>query len=186
MIRILISNIEATIGRDFNKCADFVWLSDFICDRAHERISPTTLRRLWGKSSEMVKPSRFTLDVLSRLLLFSDFDDFCRNVQNAARQSGVCMGEKIETADLSVGQLLRLNWMPDRSCLLKHLGNGQFQVVEVQNTRLSVGDTFTCKLFINNEPAYLDNLFHNGQGPLRYIAGLQSGVMVEAVGGNTF
>ena len=71
------------------------------------------------------------------------------------------------------------SWLPDRCCLIEHLGHGEFRIVEAVNTKLSIGDTFTFHLFINNEPAYLDNLIHNGQGPMRYVAGRQSGVLVE-------
>lgn len=159
--------------------SDFVAFSNILFDRTHERISPTTLRRLWGYCNEGVKPRRFTLDVLSRFILFRDFYDFCSNSQNQTVQSGICLGGKIESEHLFEGQLLRMSWLPDRCCVVEHLGHGRFRIVEAVNTKLSVGDTFTCHLFINNEPAYLDHLVHDGKGPLRYVAGRQSGVVVE-------
>ena len=105
--------------------------------------------------------------------------DFCSNACNEELQSGLCLGGKIDADYLYEGQLLRMSWLPDRCCLIEHLGHGEFRIVEAVNTKLSIGDTFTCHLFINNEPVYLDNLIHNGQGPMRYVAGRQSGVLVE-------
>lgn len=167
------------LNRKLQTHGDFVALSDTVFNRTHERLSPTTLRRLWGYCNEGVKPRRFTLDVLSRFVLFRDYSDFCSSSQNESLQSGVCLGGKIESDYLYVGQRLRISWLPDRCCLVEHLGHGHFRIVEAVNTKLSVGDTFTCHLFINNEPAYLDNLIHEGTGPLRYVAGRQSGVLVE-------
>ncbi len=70
------------------------------------------------------------------------------------------------------------SWLPNRCCLIEHLGHAEFRIVEALNTKLSIDDTFTCHIFINNEPAYLDNLTHNGQGPRCCVADRQSGVLV--------
>lgn len=179
MIQDLVSRVENMLGRRLSTHGDFIRLSEILFERTHERVSPTTLRRIWGFCNEGVSPRQFTLDVLSRFLLFRDYSDFCSNACNEELQSGLCLGGKIETDCLSEGRLLRMSWLPDRCCLLRHLGNGNFRIVEARNTKLSVGDTFTCHLFIDHEPAYLDNLFHDGQGPMRYVAGRQSGVLVE-------
>lgn len=179
MIHNLVIRVEAMLNRKLQTHGDFVALSNIVFSRTRERISPTTLRRLWGYCNEGVKPRRFTLDVLSRFVLFRDFDDFCSNSQNESLQSGLCLGGKTESDCLYEGQLLRISWLPDRCCLVEHLGKGRFRIVEAVNTKLSAGDTFTCHLFINNEPAYLDDLIHEGKGPLRYVAGRQSGVVVE-------
>ncbi len=179
MTHTLIARVEEVLNRKLVTKGDFEYLHEQVKNRLGESISSTTLRRLWGFSNEGVTPSQFTLDVLARFLLYRDYEDFCQNAGNKESQSGLCFGDKVETEHLNVGQLLRMSWLPDRMCLLKYLGEGQFVIQEALNTKLSVGDTFICHLFINNEPAYLDNLFHNGQGPLRYVAGKMSGVFVE-------
>lgn len=179
MTRQLINNIETTLNRHFVCQSDFVRLSTTIQGRTGERLSPSTLRRLWGYSNEEVSPRRFTLDVLSRFLLYRDYDDFCLKYAKGDVESGICLGSKIDTTMLCVGQMLRMSWLPDRCCMLRHLGNGKFSIVEAKNTKLSAGDTFECHLFINHEPAYLDNLMHEGQGPLRYVAGKNGGILVE-------
>lgn len=175
----LISKVEHMVGRKLSSQRDFVWMSELILSRTKESVSPTTLRRLWGYSHEGVQPRRFTLDVLSRFLLFSDFDDFCGSAHNEEVQSDLSFGNAVQASDLEEGELLRLTWQPDRVCVVRHLGNGQFEIAEARNTKLSVGDTFTCQLFINHEPVYLNNLIHNGEGPYRYVAGKQTGIVVE-------
>lgn len=181
MTHTLIARIEKTLNRKLVTKGDFEYLHEQINNRLGESISSTTLRRLWGYSNEGVTPSQFTLDVLARFLLYRDYADFCQNANNDEPQSGLCLGKKVESGLLSIGDRLRMSWQPDRMCLLKHLGEGRFVIEEALNTKLSVGDTFVCHLFINNEPAYLDNLFHKGQGSLRYVAGKTSGVLVELI-----
>lgn len=48
------------LNRKLQTHGDFVALSDILFDRTRERVSPTTLRRLWGYCNEGVKPRRFT------------------------------------------------------------------------------------------------------------------------------
>ena len=183
MISLLINKVEKMLKRKFTTRRDFVWLSEQLFCRTGESVSPTTLRRLWGYSQEGVSPRRYTLDVLSRFVLCSDYDDFCRNAADGTPQSGLCLGEKLTPSDLYAGQMIALRWMPNRYCLLRYLGEARFQVVEAENTKLAEGDTFTAHLFISHEPAFFDDLVHQGQRPLRYIAGKQSGVTIERIVG---
>lgn len=182
MTNLLIDKVETMLKRKLVTQRDFIWLSELLAQRLGEQVSPSTLRRLWGYSHEAVSPRKYTLDVLSRFVLYDDFDDFCRNVSDASPQSGLCLGDKVSVSDLRPGDTLAIRWMPDRYCLVRYLGEARFVIVEAENTKLAEGDTFTAHLFINHEPAFLDDLIHLGQGPLRYIAGKQSGVTVERVG----
>lgn len=186
MSTYIVERIEQMLGCKMTTHRDFIHLSDLILERTRERISGTTLRRVWGITPEGVSPRRYTLDVLARFLLFKDYDDFCRNAHNEEIQSGIVSGERIKSSDLHDGQTLRIIWQPDRSCLVRHQGNGRFVILQAQNTKLSRGDTFTCHLFINHEPLYLDDLMHEGQGPFRYIAGKQTGITVEKVASKVF
>ena len=68
----------------------------------------------------------------------------------------------------------------DRRCVVTHLGNGRFRVDEAENSKLSVGDTFECHLFINHEPLFLDKVIRqNQQSPLYYVAGQRNGVIIR-------
>ena len=49
------------------------------------------------------------------------------------------------------------------------------------NSKLSVGDTFECVLFIEGEPLYLNNLVHEGNPPIAYQIGSKSGVRFEVI-----
>lgn len=174
------SEVERMMGRELKTSSDFAELSDRIYQRTRERLSPTTLKRLWGYLDEPVTPRLFTLTVLSRFLGFTDYDAFCASSDGI--QSNPILAPHITNRDLKVGDRLRLTWRPDRVCVVEHLGCcGTFRVVEAENTKLAVGDTFRCHLFIAHEPLFLDDLVHEGGEPVSYVAGRQDGIVYEVV-----
>jgi len=67
----LITAIEQQLGwGDANHWtgSDFERLSDLIYDRTQQRLSVTTLKRTWGRTSQVVQPSSTTLNILARFL----------------------------------------------------------------------------------------------------------------------
>ncbi len=94
-------------------------------------------------------------------------------------QSDITLCDKVSCEDLAVSDLLELSWLPNRLCRIEYLGGGRFRVVEAQNTKLSVGDTFFCSLFLSHEPLFVDKLMHDGNGPFVYVAGKKDGITVR-------
>ena len=174
---MLIKEIENAVGCKMKTPRDFDRLSGMIFERTHERLSPTTLKRLFGYLDEGVSPRLFTLDVLSRFLGYKDYAGFLAGSGEA--QSGIVVGERLSAVELPTGRMLRLTWPPDRMCTVRHLGGCRFEVVTAENTKLCVGDTFSCSLFVRHEPLYLDNLVHCGGVPAAYVAGKRDGIMFE-------
>lgn len=174
---MLIKEIENAVGCKMKTPRDFDRLSGMIFERTHERLSPTTLKRLFGYLDEGVSPRLFTLDVLSRFLGYKDYAGFLAGSGEA--QSGIVVGERLSAVELPTGRMLRLTWPPDRMCTVRHLGGCRFEVVTAENTKLCVGDTFSCSLFVRHEPLYLDNLVHCGGVSAAYVAGKRDGIMFE-------
>ena len=85
----------------------------------------------------------------------------------------------MKKAILKRGQRLIITWRPDRRIVVKHVGNSQFEIIEAEHTKLSIGDTFRCHLMIQHEPLYLDEVVHQGQPPMVYVAGQKDGVVIE-------
>lgn len=173
----LRSEVEGAFSRTPSTASDFYDLSERIFERTHERISPTTLKRLWGYVNEDVQPRLFTLNVLSRFVGYSDYVALTQS--DGETQSNLILSEHITDKDIARGQRVRLMWQPGRVCVVEHLGCGRFKVVEAQRTKLSVGDTFTCRLIMMHEPLFLDNLIHDGGAPTGYVAGRKDGVTFE-------
>ena len=64
---LLKQEVERMMGRQLKESRDFEELSDLIISHTHERLSPTTLKRLWGYlKNEEVETRPHTMDVLAR------------------------------------------------------------------------------------------------------------------------
>lgn len=180
VMALLRQAIEQVSGMTVHTPSDYEQLSSLIFSQQHATISASTLKRLWGYAGQDTRPRVFTLDVLARFVGYKDFSAFEKSVgQEQQQQSQLFLTDALTADLLAIGDRLLLTWHPDRRCVIEHLGSGHFRIVEAQNTKLSVGDTFECHLFINHEPLYIDRLIHNGLPPMSYVAGRIDGVMAQ-------
>ena len=171
--------IEASIKRKIETPADFDFLRGIIWERTHEQISTSTLKRLWGYVDGVDNARNSTLNVLSKALGYENWDAFILKLKSEnVDNSDLVMSESMSSSDLKIGDRLMIAWQPNRVCVLKYLGDNQFEVIESQNSKLKVGDTFRCGLFILGEPVYINDLRqNNGTGePKLFVVGNRSGL----------
>ena len=173
----LCKGVELETGRKILTPTDFDWLSDQVEARTKVHISASTLMRVWGYR-QGVTPRRSTLDVLARYLGYADYALFCdwAAERDGEPQSDEVVANHIETKDLTVGDRLLLTWNPGRRCVVELRDDGRFEVVEAEVTKLSVGDTFACSIFVEHEPLYMSELVHEGGMPMVYVAGKKDGI----------
>ncbi len=112
------------VGRKMVVPRDFAWLSEKVEERTQQRVSASTLRRFWGYVSEGVSASKFTKNVLANFLGYADFEEFGLSQGTGEQQSQMVMGKEISCDDLYEGQMLKLSWLPDRTCIIRYQGNG--------------------------------------------------------------
>jgi len=182
-IKLLLSDVEARMGRGMLSPKDFEFLSAMIEGDLNERVSVSTLKRLWGYSKYLSKPSVSILSTLSRFVGYRDWEDFRTNRESVEnRPSGQVLSDKITVAtDLEVGDRIRLTWAPQRVCDVMYHGDGDFEVLSSQNTGIKVGDWFSCSLIVSGEPLWLNNLRQYGKAPVAYVCGKQGGVQFEII-----
>jgi hypothetical protein len=169
--------IEASIKRKIETPADFDFLRGIIWERTHEQISTSTLKRLWGYVDGVDNARNSTLNVLSKALGYENWDAFILKLKSEnVDNSDLVLSESMSSSDLKIGDRLMIAWQPNRVCRLKYLGDNQFEVMESQNSKLKVGDTFRCGLFILGEPVYINDLRqNNGTGePKLFVIGNKS------------
>ena len=109
---ILKQEVERTFGRQLTETRDFEQLSHLLLSHTRERLSPTTLKRLWGYlKNEEVQTRPHTLDVLARFVGYKGYEDFCAQAERLDEvQSGIKTEEKITTEGLRRGQRLIITW----------------------------------------------------------------------------
>lgn len=190
MIKELCNAIEEATGRKMENNKDFEWLAKEIEGKLQTIIGLNTLKRMWGYYSDTpINTRQATLNVLSQFIGYENYQTFCLslNPKWKSPQSNYILSNRLNVNDLEIEDaMIHLSWLPDRKLLIKHLGRCKFVVVEVENSKLSVGDTFECHLIIEGEPLYLGNLVHinkdgSTMGPLAYVAGKDGGVRFQVL-----
>lgn len=170
--------ISKSVMRSMEGPKDFKYLYDTIRERTNETIGENTLKRLWGyvEGYETIRES--TLDALCRFVGYPDWNTF---VADYCGEKDFQSSHRVVQATLTVdamkeGDLLAIEWNPNRRLTLKHVGNGVFDVTDAHNSKIVAGDRFHCERFIIGEPLYIDNLVHNDDEPALFVVGKQGGL----------
>ena len=72
----LKQEVETLVGRSVKTPKDFEFLSRQIGGYTNETISVSTLKRMWGYVASPCKPSKYNLNLLSRMVGYSDWVAF--------------------------------------------------------------------------------------------------------------
>ena len=179
----LRKEVESLVGRSIKSPKDFDFLERQIQGYTNERISVSTLKRMWGYVATQSKPSLFNLNLLSRMVGYPDWKTFVGGQEGMA-SSRFFVKSKLIADALCVGEQVKLSWNPGRIVTVVYRGNDFFEVLESINSKLAKGDTFTCHQFVTDEPLYLSNLTHAGIPPCNYVAGQNGGVKWNVGGKN--
>ena len=182
LISQLLKAVEKTAGQPIDSPSSFEWLSVSIFEMTHQMLSVATIKRIFGYTNPVCARSVKTLNILSQYVGYKDWKSFCKQFTDnlTTPQSNPIKADKIETKNLRPGQRLRVIWEPDRACVFRYEDKGRFVVEVAENSKLCVGDTFECALFINNEPLYLTHLrtSRSEDEDLTYVCGRDSGVTI--------
>jgi hypothetical protein len=175
--------VEKTLGHACQTPRDFDLLSLRLLDITGRKLSPTTLKRLWGylPAEQETKPSRQTLNILASYAGYTDYAQFEKTAMgiNQKVESGFTHQQELKACSLPRGKRIRVKWHPDRCIVIRHEGQELFYVEEAHNTKLAVGDNFLCFLFINGEPLQLTRVVHKGGQPCNFICGKLKGISFD-------
>ena len=116
-IALLRQKIEEKSGRQMLTPKDFDYLSDCVFEECRQKISPTTLKRLWDYLSEVATPRISTLNILSQFVGCQDWESFCRQMQppieqeeKPVEQSERLAEQKVMSGEKAVRPALK--WLP--------------------------------------------------------------------------
>lgn len=177
-IELLRQRVEKSIDFPLSTHGDFLRLSAGIEYTLREHMSESTLERLWGYSTRHYETvSMRTLNVLCRFIGFHGWDDFCESSGRSPKESELFAGETINTSDLETGTRIRLSWPPDRTCIVRYLGNNRFIAEVTENSTMKTGDTFSCLQFQKGRELHLDSFRKAGsEEKYRYVVGIDTGL----------
>lgn len=176
-INYLMSLVENKFSKSVKTSSDFYSLAQEIESETIERISVSTLKRMWGYVKMTPVPRQTTLDVLARYIGTKDYKTFCANLKDSeAFQSRFFTADFINSSDLEPGARVEIGWVPDRKVTLRHIGGSRFEVESSCNSKLLPGDRFEAANIIKGYPLYISRILRGGECTPPYMAGRQGGI----------
>ena len=94
-LQLLREAVEHKAGRKMATPKDFNFLSEHIFEEIHTRISPSTLKRIWGYLQNDNTPRSTSLNILANYVGYDDWDNF---LASAKKEYGILL-EEPEVAD---------------------------------------------------------------------------------------
>lgn len=161
----LREEIEELVGKMYSH-SNFTHLSGLIGYKCKEHISVTTLERIWGYSTRNAsKISVRTLDVIARFVDCSNWETYCKRLQEKFQRSSEIfqVTGSINSCDIAIGTKIRIAWQPDRVCVIEYLGGYRYVAVKCENSRMKAGDTFTCQTIQKGRELYMECFTRRGK-----------------------
>lgn len=178
--------IEEATGCQMRTPKDFDLLALRIYDRTRTLISTSTLKRFWGYISRDDEGRgnlrRTSLNTLAEYIGYTNWEAFCNRslTESGSDSSALFYGHRqLTTEDMAPGDKLVLAWSPNRLVTFRYSGNDVFMVIDSQNSKLSVGDTFKCHTFVEQQPLILVDLIHDDMPPCGYVCGKSGGIFFK-------
>lgn len=169
--------VEQHIGRSLHTPSDFDFLIQQIWEQQHQVLSQSTIKRLWEYVDSAAQPRLSTLNTLAQFVGYADWNAYLAMLElHNETQSELFHGEGIRVEDLSVGDLIEVQWLPNRQCVFRYLGDNHFVVQHSIHAKLQVGDTFDAIAFIIGKPMYLDHITRPDTTVTTYVAGKKHGI----------
>lgn len=181
----LFDAINQAMNQKIATSKGFMLLSHEILRRTGKSVSESTLKRIYGYVSGSVEARESTLDLLSLFVGYSSWQQFC-NAQQVAQSIGPSSGfvnaRTLEVSQLPIHTIVRFSWAPDRICSCLYCGEGRFEVLRSENTRLVPGTLFNCSFIVAEQPLVLSQVLVGGTGiPATYSIGRTYGVHFDLI-----
>lgn len=178
-IKYLLQRVETFHSHAINTTVDFEKLSAIIEYTTQERISASTLKRIWGYVTNNHTPRRYTLDTLAKFIGYHDYDAFCKSeISEKVSDSDFFTSFKILSADLSIGDKLEIGWSPNRYLIIDYLGDNRYKVTQRDNSKLEIGDEFITSAFMLKFPLYLANVYRGENILPTFVGGKIGGLTI--------
>lgn len=169
----LKDEVAHTFGSRLETATDFDALSESIEAGIGALISPSTLKRLWGYVRPQTKPRMSTLDLLAKYCGRDNYASLCTELRDS---SAFITTSRTDSAALLPGAEVMLQWLPDRTVLVRYLGDRRFRVLDGGSSKLREGDEFEATSFLVGHPLYIDVIVRDGKPLPPYVAGRSGGL----------
>jgi len=171
----VIELLKRKSANDLRLPADCELLSLDIQGKTGVRIGATTLKRLLGFAQDERTPHATTLDAIARYLGYAHWEELAK-IEDRGNSDFNSSDDEVRSADLQVGKVVEITYLPDRVVTLRYLGNNRYKVEQSQNSKLQADDEVEILNFVLHHPLLVVQVWRNGESLGQFTAGRVSGL----------
>lgn len=162
-------------GRDLRHSADCEFLAFDIESVTGDHIGVNTLKRLLGFIDDEREPRVTTLDIIANYLGFEYWESL-RVYDDKSNSSFESETDEIRVAELTVGCVVQISYLPDRRIEMKFLGDNCFRILASENSKLLAGDEISLTHIVQGYPLLVSEVVRDGQSLGSFTAGKAQGI----------
>ena len=171
---IIKKQVEQKTGQEIRYPRDCAVLAEKIFTQCNCRISPSTLRRLFGFDKSKNAPRDYTLDIIAQYIGHPSWAAVLKSL-NTDGEKKVKQIAEIKVSLLKRGERFELGYKPNASLTIEYIGNSKFKVLSANNSRMKNGDIFKASLIARHRPLFVLEVEGNFQDE-KIIEGKVSGI----------
>ena len=171
----IIELLKRRSGNDLRIPSDCELLSLDIQSKTRVRVGATTLKRLLGFAQDERTPHASTLDAIARYLGYAHWEELAK-IEDQGNSDFNSSDDEVRSADLQVGKVVEIAYLPDRVVTLRYLGNNRYKVEQSQNSKLQADDEVEILNFVLHHPLLVVQVWRNGESLGQFTAGRVSGL----------
>ena len=171
----VIELLKRRSENDLHLPSDCELLSLDIQGKTGVRIGATTLKRLLGFAQDERTPHASTLDAIARYLGYAHWEELAK-IEDQGNSDFNSSDDEVRSADLQVGKVVEIAYLPDRVVTLRYLGNNRYKVERSQNSKLQADDEVEILNFVLHHPLLVVQVWRKGESLGQFTAGRVSGL----------
>lgn len=175
--KIIKEKIEIEFGQHVKYPRDCDALSAAISSKTNQRISGSTLRRLFGFITGTSEPRSYTLDVIAEYIGFTSFEALINSFkENTAEPTQII--ELIDSNNLKTGERIKVLFDANHHLCAEYIGDSKFKVDDSSYDAIRLNDIVSVTKIRLHQPIFVDDHLRNdvalGPNILAKLSGVKS------------
>lgn len=158
--KLQLEKLSEKIGEDVTTPYGASLMAQYVKDTTGISLGVNTMKRLVGVIPSVSVPRKTTLNIIANSLGYPTWD----LLEVDTNMEGSGFGRKdifVEMSELEEGTKVEICWNPKRRILIHHDGNGQYEVIKSEKSKLLPGDLLSLSQLAIGFPFIADKVFRN-------------------------
>ena len=173
--KITCKEIEQRFGKEIRYPTDCEALAGHISMETKQRVSASTLKRMFGFVKGTKEPRLYTLDVIAQYLGHENWDIYIDKFSKIDNSEFANL-EQIDVTRLCKNDKIEFTYEPNRKVVIQYKGDFNFEVTESLNSKLQKADKLKILHIVRHYPLIINSIIRKGQNMGQFKAGKISGI----------